>query len=166
MTPLARALRHNFEGYLLDDLLVKADRCSMANALEVRSPFLDRELTEYVMMLPDRFKLAGRRRKVILREAFADLVPPEILGRGKMGFGVPLGRWFAGELRGYVSDVLLPSDAKYREYLSGPYVEQVVRRHLAGTEDLGHQLWSLVCFERWLQLLPSWTSPRLHEVTA
>src|SRR5262249_62166254 len=86
-SPLTRALRHNFEGYLVDDLLVKADRCSMANSLEVRSPFLDRTLTEYVMALPDRYKLAGRRRKVILRAAFADMLPPAVRHPGQEGVG-------------------------------------------------------------------------------
>jgi asparagine synthase (glutamine-hydrolysing) len=115
-------------------------------------------------MLPDEFKLARGRSKVILREAFANLVPPEILTRKKMGFGVPLGRWFAGELRSYVSSVLLPKNAKYRAYLSGAYVEDVVRRHMTG-ENRGHELWNLVCFERWLQLLPDWTSKRRPPVT-
>ena len=157
LSPLARALRHNFEGYLVDDLLVKADRCSMANALEVRSPFLDRALTEYVMALPDHYKLAGRRRKVILREAFADMLPAPILSRGKMGFGVPLARWFAGELRSYVSDVLRPPEAKYRAYVSGTMVEDLLSRHVAGRENRAQELWTLMCFERWLQLLPGWT---------
>jgi asparagine synthase (glutamine-hydrolysing) len=159
-TPLDRALRHNFSTYLPDDLLVKADRCSMANALEVRSPFLDRALTEYVTTLPDEYKMSGRRRKVILREAFADLIPPVVLGRGKMGFGVPLARWFSGELRTYVADVLLPRDARYRAYLSGPVVEDLVHRHLSGRENLAQQLWTLLCFERWLQLLPRWRERR------
>jgi asparagine synthase (glutamine-hydrolysing) len=162
-TPLARALRHNFETYLVDDLLVKADRCSMANSLEVRSPFLDRDLIDYVTTLPDAFKLSRGRSKRILREAFDDLVPRDILTRKKMGFGVPLGRWFAGELRPYVADVLLSSDAQYRCYVKGSYVEDLVRRHDGG-ENRGHELWNLLCFERWLQLLPTWTARRRDPV--
>jgi asparagine synthase (glutamine-hydrolysing) len=158
-TPLARALRHNFATYLLDDLLVKADRCSMASSLEVRSPFLDRDVIQYVTTLPDEFKLSRGQSKRILREAFADLVPQDILTRKKMGFGVPLGRWFGGQLRPYLADVLLAKDAKYRAYLSGAGVEDLVRRHDAG-ENRGHELWNLLCFERWLQLLPGWTSKR------
>src|SRR5262249_7671635 len=149
----------NFSSYLPDDLLVKADRCTMANSLEARSPFLDRELTEYAAALPDEYKLRGRRTKVILREAFADLLPPAINRRGKMGFGVPVGTWFRGELRDYVRDRLLAPEARYREMLSATFVEGLVRDHLSSARNLGPQLWSLVCFEEWLRLLPAWTRP-------
>ena len=153
---LSRLLQINFISYLADDLLVKLDRMTMAHALEARSPFLDRELVEYAAALPDRFKLSGRRTKAILRDAFADLVPPAIERRGKMGFGVPVGTWFRSGLREYMRDTLLAPAARYREMLSGPFVESLVRRHLAGDANLGPQLWSLICFERWLQLLPEW----------
>jgi asparagine synthase (glutamine-hydrolysing) len=153
---LSRLLHANFTSYLADDLLVKTDRCTMANSLEARSPFLDRELIEYAARLPDDFKLRGRQTKVILRRAFADLLPPAIARRGKMGFGVPVGSWFRGELRGCVRETLLPAGAKYRQMLDGTFVERLVARHLAGQVNAGPQLWSLVCFERWLQLLPAW----------
>ena len=153
---LSKQLHANFKSYLLDDLLVKMDRCTMANSLEARSPFLDRELIEYVATLPDGMKLRGRTTKVILREAFADLLPPDIASRGKMGFGVPLGTWFRGELRDYLDDMLLASDARYTAYLSRPYVRELVNRHLSGQANLGHQLWSLLCFEQWLRLMPRW----------
>lgn len=154
---LARLLHANFTSYLADDLLVKTDRCTMASSLEARSPFLDRELVEYAAALPDDLKLRGRQTKFILRRAFADLLPQEIAARGKMGFGVPVGAWFRGALREYVRDLLLAPDARYREMLDGSFVERTVERHLAGTATLGPQLWSLVCFERWLRLLPAWT---------
>jgi len=155
-SPLSRLLHSNFTSYLADDLLVKTDRCTMANSLEARSPFLDRQLIDYVAALPDRFKLDGRRTKVILREAFSDLVPPEIARRGKMGFGVPLSAWFRGNLQESLRESLLAPDARYRETLSGPFVEALVGRHLSGQANLGPQLWSLICYERWLQLLPGW----------
>jgi len=158
LSPLSRLLHANFSSYLPDDLLVKLDRATMANALEARSPFLDRELIEYAAALPDGYKLAGSRSKAILRDAFADIVPPEIAARGKMGFGVPVGAWFRGTLRGYMRDLLLTPAARYRSMLSGDHVERLVARHLDGTANLGPQLWTLVCFERWLQLLPQWTS--------
>jgi asparagine synthase (glutamine-hydrolysing) len=153
---LSRLLHANFASYLPDDLLVKTDRCTMASSLEARSPFLDRELIEYVATLPDALKLDGRRTKVVLRDAFADLVPPEIERRGKMGFGVPLSAWFRGHLRDYMQELLLAPDARYRETLSGAFVERLVRRHAAGQANAGPQLWSLICYERWLQLLPGW----------
>jgi len=160
LSPLSRLLHANFTSYLPDDLLVKLDRATMANALEARSPFLDRELIEYAAALPDGYKLAGSRSKAILRDAFSDLVPPEIAARGKMGFGVPVGAWFRGRLRGYMRDLLLAPDARYRSMLSGEHVDRLVARHLEGSANLGPQLWTLVCFERWLRLLPEWTRSR------
>ena len=162
---LGKVLHANFASYLPDDLLVKADRCTMANSLEARSPFLDRDLIEYVAGLPDDLKLRGRQTKVILREAFADLLPPAVQRRGKMGFGVPLGVWFRGELREYMRDLLLAPDARYRPMLSATFVERLVSRHLSGEANYGHQLWSLLCFEQWLRMLPEWTSRR-HEPVA
>ena len=114
-----------------DDLLVKTDRCTMANSLEARSPFLDRELIEYAAGLPDDLKLRGGRTKVILREAFPDLVPAAIDRRGKMGFGVPLDTWFRGELRDHMRDLLLAPDARYRDMLSGA-VRRSARRPASG----------------------------------
>ena len=94
---------------------------------------------------------------MILREAFADLLPPAVNRRAKMGFGVPLGTWFRGDLRDYMRDLLLAPDARYRGMLSPAYVESLVSRHLSGEANFGHQLWSLLCFEQWLRLLPEWT---------
>ena len=126
-SPLSQLLHANFTSYLADDLLVKTDRCTMANSLEARSPFLDRELIEYAASLPDDLKLQGRRTKAILRDAFPDLLPPAIDRRGKMGFGVPLDAWFRGELRDYLRDLLLAPDARYRDMLSAPFVEALDR---------------------------------------
>jgi asparagine synthase (glutamine-hydrolysing) len=158
LSPLGRMLLANYNTYLLDDLLVKADRCTMANSLEARSPFLDTALVEYVAGLPDGMKLARGRAKIILREAFEDLIPPEIQRRGKMGFGIPFGLWFRGALREILDDLLLSSGARYHEYLSAAYVHRLVERHHAGEADLGLQLWTLLCFEIWLRSLPRWMS--------
>jgi asparagine synthase (glutamine-hydrolysing) len=156
LSPLGTLLHVNFRSYLLDDLLVKIDRCMMANSLEGRSPFLDTALIDYVSGLPDAMKLRGFTTKVILRTAFEDLVPPSIARRGKMGFGVPLGAWFRTELRDYVRDLLLDPSARYREFLSVPFVHQLVQRHLAGQTNAGLQLWSVLTFETWLRGLPEW----------
>ena len=157
LSPLSRLLLANFLTYLPGDLLVKSDRMTMAVSLEARAPLLDRELTEYAAALPDTWKLPRTgRTKAILREAFADLIPDRINRRGKMGFGVPLDRWFRGDLRAYVRDTLLASNARCREYLAAAEVETIIRRHESGEANLGQQIWCLLAFERWLQLLPEW----------
>ncbi len=155
-SPLSRLLALNFHSYLHDDLLVKADRMSMANSLEARAPFLDRALIEYVAALPDDFKLRGGTTKAILREAFDDLVPEEVKRGPKKGFGVPIDHWFRGELHDYVRDTLLSPSARLRSYLSQEYVRTLVGQHAAGRANHGHRLWTLLTFERWLALLPSW----------
>ena len=152
-SPLTRLLYMNMKTYLLDDLLVKMDRCSMAHALEARSPFLDQALMEYVFSLPDDLKLRWGRTKVILRRAFADLVPAQILRRGKMGFGVPLRRWFTTDRHGYLQDLLLAADARLRRYVDQEYVRQLCHEHLSGRADHAHRLWTLLTFEVWLRQL-------------
>jgi asparagine synthase (glutamine-hydrolysing) len=151
----------SFRSYLLDDLLVKVDRCTMANSLEARSPFLDTALIEFVASLPDSMKLRGFTTKVILRKAFADLIPPSVARRGKMGFGVPLGAWFRTDLKDFVRDLLLDSSAHYRTFLSARYVHRLVDRHQTAEGNFGLQLWSILCFELWLRSLPQWTQRRV-----
>lgn len=153
LSPLARLIYLNLKTYLLDDLLVKMDRCSMAHGLEVRSPFLDSHLMEYVFRLPDDMKLSCGRTKVILRRAFADLVPAEILRRGKMGFGVPLGAWFTTDLKDYLRDLLLAPGARLKNYVNHGYVRRLCEAHFEGRADHSHRLWTLLTFEVWLRQL-------------
>ncbi len=157
-SPLNRLLYLNLKTCFLDGMLVKTDRCSMAHGLETRSPFVDRELMEYVFTLPDHFKLRGGRTKVILRQAFADLLPPTVARRSKMGFTVPLASWFRRELRDYLKDLLLSSEAKLRGYLNQDYVRQLYDAHLAGQADHATRLWTVLTFEVWLRTLPQWTN--------
>jgi len=164
-SPLNRLLAANYASYLPDDLLVKTDRCTMATSIEARCPLLDTALTEYAASLPGEFKLDGRRTKAILRDAFADLIPPDIDRRPKTGFGVPLDAWFRGELREYVRDTLLAPSAASRTYLKPAAVGRLVDDHQQGRANIGHRLWTLVCFERWLQQIRGWTGeaqPRYH----
>lgn len=157
-SPLSRLLAANFHSYLHDDLLVKVDRMSMANSLEARAPFLDRALLDYVATLPDDFKLAGRQTKIILREAFAELIPEEVNRGAKKGFGVPLDAWFRTGLRAFAEDILLSPQARLDSYVSRAYVRTLLEDHMLGVANHGHRLWALLTFERWLQLLPSWKS--------
>ncbi|MFO0563235.1 MAG: asparagine synthase (glutamine-hydrolyzing) [Polyangiales bacterium] len=147
---LSRILQHNFEGYLPYDLLVKADRSSMLHSLEVRSPFLDTALIEYAARLPDRYRRRGTNLKRLLKNAFRELLPNEIFHRGKMGFGVPLGAWFRGELRQYVRDFLRPGASLY-SYLDQEYVQRVLEEHFAERADHGQRLWLLLTIELWLR---------------
>jgi asparagine synthase (glutamine-hydrolysing) len=143
----------NFKTYLPDDLLIKMDRMSMANSLEIRSPFLDKELTEYVAKLPMNFKIKRGKLKYILKKSFSDFLPKPILKRKKHGFGVPLGTWFRGELKGYVKDVLFSTSARYSDYLNRKFIEKIYYEHQSGKRDYGHQLWTLLNFELWLRKL-------------
>jgi len=154
-SPLTTLLYLNLHTYLADDLLVKMDRCSMAHGLETRSPFLDRELIEYVFSLPDSMKLRWGRTKVILRRAFADLLPPAIVTRGKMGFGVPLRTWFCGELRELLQDLLLAPDARLRQHVDQRYVRVLCDAHWSGRADHANRLWTLLTFEVWLRQMAS-----------
>jgi asparagine synthase (glutamine-hydrolysing) len=147
---LSRVLYLNARTYLLDDLLPKMDRMTMAHSLEARSPMLDRALVEYVAGLPDRLKRRGGRGKIVLKKAVSDLLPREILTRPKHGFGVPLGDWFRGELRPRVESLLLDRPRLAR-WLRVDAVRQLFAEHLAGRSDRGHQLWTLLTLELWLR---------------
>jgi asparagine synthase (glutamine-hydrolysing) len=159
-SPLSQLLAANFHSYLHDDLLVKADRMSMANSLEARAPFLDRALVDYVATLPDDYKMSGNSTKVILREAFDDLLPENVKQGPKRGFGVPIDAWFRGALGDYLRDTLLVPSARLRDYVSQDRVRQLLNEHAAGRANHGHRLWTLLTFERWLQLWPSWNVTR------
>lgn len=134
--------------YLSDDLLVKADRASMAVSLELRSPLLDPEVLVLGLSLPDRLKVRGRRGKLALRAAFRDLLPPEILERPKTGFGVPLGAWLRDPLRELAGDLLL-GDAARRGRFRPETVRRLLQEHLDGERDHGHRLWCLLVLELW-----------------
>lgn len=149
--PLDRLLDLNLRTYLLDDLLVKTDRTSMAHGLEVRCPFLDTELLEYVARLPPAFKARGPRLKRVLRAAVSDLLPRETMRRPKRGFGMPLDRWFREDLRAYVAGTLGARDARLRSHLSGAAVDSLLAEHEARSRDHGHALWTLLTLEVFLR---------------
>ena len=135
--------------YLPDDLLVKADRASMATSLELRSPLLDHDVLELGIALPDSLRFDAGRGKAALRRAFAQLVPTELLQRRKTGFGVPLGAWFRGPLRELAGDVLLGQRARARGQLRPEAVERLLAEHARGERDHGHRLWCLLVLELW-----------------
>ena len=150
-TALDRILQLNFETYLLDDLLPKVDRCSMAHGLEVRSPFLDTALMSFAGRIPDRYRAPGGRLKWVLRAAFKDLLPDPILKRGKMGFGIPLGRWLREGWRPAVEQGLLGTDSPLWNWLEPDPIRRLAQDHLSGQSDHGHRLWALLTLDRWMR---------------
>jgi asparagine synthase (glutamine-hydrolysing) len=151
MPTVERLLDLNLQTYLVDDLLVKADRMSMAHALEVRSPFLDAELVTWAGTLPPSLKLRGWERKRVLKEAAGDLLPTEITGRRKRGFGVPLDRWFRSDLASYVAATLGSRSARVRSHLHPPVLDRVLHEHATGARDHGQALWLLLTLEVFLR---------------
>jgi asparagine synthase (glutamine-hydrolysing) len=138
--------------YLPGDLLLKADIASMASSLELRSPLLDHEVLELGVSLPDRLKTRGLRGKEALRRAFATALPPEVAGRGKAGFGVPIDDWFRGPLRGVAADVLLDERVRGRGQLRPATLRRLLDEHASGRADHGHRLWCLLMLELWQRL--------------
>jgi asparagine synthase (glutamine-hydrolysing) len=145
--------------YLPGDLLVKADIASMAHSLELRSPFLDHEVLELGLALPEQLKVQGRTGKVGLRRAFAADLPEIVLRRGKTGFGVPLGRWFREDLRDLAHDVLLDERAQTRGWFWSLTVKTMLELHESGKVDVGHRLWCLLMLELWLRTHVESTHP-------
>jgi asparagine synthase (glutamine-hydrolysing) len=147
---LDRLLALNIETYLLDDLLVKMDRTSMAHGLEVRSPFLDTELVEFASRLAPSLKVRGLSLKRVLKRAVADLLPSDILTRPKRGFGVPLDRWFREDLESYAGS-MLGAGARVRAHVKGDTLDQMLTEHQSGGVNHGHALWTLLTLEVFLR---------------
>ncbi len=145
---VAALLEANLTSYLPDDLLIKADRCSMAASLEVRAPFLDHQLAEYAASIPFNLKLRRGQTKHILKEAARDLLPADIIDRKKHGFGIPLGAWLRRDMRP-VRDLLLSRRARQRGLLQMRAVERLIVQHESGQRDNNRQLWALLTLEEW-----------------
>lgn len=148
----AQLLDVNLRTYLPDDLLIKADRSSMAVSLEARSPFLDHKLTELAARIPTNLKLRGSVTKFILKEAARDVLPDDIIDRPKHGFGVPVGRWFRDDLRAYAYEILLDRAALDRGYFREEAVRGLLDEHVSGQRNHGQRIWTLLTFEWWHRL--------------
>jgi asparagine synthase (glutamine-hydrolysing) len=135
--------------YLVDDLLVKTDRASMAHSLEARVPFLDPAVTNFAAALPAKHRVHGLRKKVLLRKAVAPLVPREIVRGKKRGFSIPAAAWLRGELEPFARETLSPDTLRRQGYFRPETVTALLDRHVAGKEDLSRQLWGLLAFTLW-----------------
>jgi len=134
--------------YLPGDLLVKVDITTMANSLEARSPFLDHQLMEWAAGLPTDLKLRSGTTKYLLKKAVAEWLPPELIDRPKMGFGVPLAAWLRTELRELSWDVLTDWTARSRGFFRPEEIVRLLREH-AGGHDHSSRIWALIQFELW-----------------
>ena len=144
-------IRHDLRFYLPDCLMVKVDVAAMANSLEVRSPLLDHHLVEFALTLPAKFKRSAGQGKAIMRKAFANLLPPEILNKPKTGFGIPLQKWLQVDLAAMMKGLLLDGRASRRGLLEQRFVQQMVQSHLAGNRDWSTRLWAIMVLELWFR---------------
>jgi asparagine synthase (glutamine-hydrolysing) len=135
--------------YLVDDLLVKTDRASMAHSLEARVPFLDPMVTNFALALPSRHKVRGLRKKVLLRKAVAPLIPSPLLRRRKRGFSIPAAAWLRGELESFARDTLAESTLRRQGFFEPATVRRILDDHVSGKEDVSRQLWGLLAFTLW-----------------
>jgi asparagine synthase (glutamine-hydrolysing) len=149
--PVDGALRVDLDGYLPDDLLVMADRMSMAHSLEVRAPFCDHRLIEESLRIAPRTKLPGFRLKGLLKTAFADRLPREVLSHRKQGFMIPLGQWLRADLRALMDDLLAPERIRARGLFSPEAVRTLRDEHLAGARTHADRLWTLMMAELWMR---------------
>jgi asparagine synthase (glutamine-hydrolysing) len=145
----SRMMRFDALTYLPEDVLTKVDRMSMAHSIESRVPLLDNEVVAFASALPAAFKIKNGRRKHVLKEVAATMLPRDLLDRRKQGFGVPLGHWFQGKLRDVFADTLLSKPALSRGYFQQGFVRRLMDEHLSGKRDHALRLWQLVVFERW-----------------
>ena len=137
--------------YLQDNNLVTVDRASMANGLEVRCPLLDQDLVEFVSRLPARYKLKGFRAKYLLRKAAEGLLPETIIHRQKKGFGIPLAKWLATDLRDFMLDHLSETKIKRQGIFDYPYIKRLVDEQFSKSKDHREPLWTLIMFQSWYE---------------
>jgi asparagine synthase (glutamine-hydrolysing) len=135
--------------YLPNDLLVKVDIATMANSLEARSPFLDHRLAEFVASLKVDFKMRHFIKKFLLKHVIKDFIPKENINRPKMGFGLPVGKWFKAELKGLLTDTLLSSKSLNRGYFNPEFIKSLIAQHLEAKANYTQQLWCLLMLELW-----------------
>ncbi len=146
---LRRILYADQTSWLPDNLLERGDRMTMAASIESRVPFLDHQLAGYVSSLPDNYRVKGMKTKWILREAARSLIPEQILNRPKVGFRVPVNKWFQGPMKGYLRDHLQGADSKTRGYYDSQVLDRLLGDHIEGRQNHEKLLWSLLNLEIW-----------------
>ncbi|MBI4707540.1 MAG: asparagine synthase (glutamine-hydrolyzing) [Candidatus Omnitrophica bacterium] len=148
---IERLLFVDTKSYLPDDCLCKVDMMSMKNSLEVRVPFLDHKVVEFVSSIPLEFKLKGRISKYILKKALKEELPAQVLRQRKLGFTMPLNNWFRFQLKNNAKEMLLANDCQSRRFFSVSFVEWMLKDHFDNKQDFGAQIFALLVFELWLR---------------
>ncbi|HKC93463.1 MAG TPA: asparagine synthase (glutamine-hydrolyzing) [Nitrospira sp.] len=148
--------------YLPDDLLFLSDRVSMAHSLEVRVPFLDHLLVEFVARIPAHFKVRGLQKKFIFRRTIVDWLPKEHFKMPKQGFSVPMAAWLRGSLRPMLCDLVASQEWRTSGWLNYAAVQQLVDEHLAGRANHESRLWAIVCFKEWERQYRSVSQADMH----
>jgi asparagine synthase (glutamine-hydrolysing) len=148
---LARLQDVDFAVYLVDDLLVKTDRASMANSLEARVPFLDPIVTNFAFALPRRQRVRGLSKKVLLRKAAEPLLPREVVHGRKRGFSIPAAAWLRGELAPFARETLSPEALRRQGFFQPEPVQRMLDEHVAAHVDNSRQLWGLLAFTLWYE---------------
>jgi asparagine synthase (glutamine-hydrolysing) len=146
---LSQLMRVDQRTYLPDAMLTKVDRASMAVSLEVRVPLLDHRVVEYTSKLPESLKYRNGVGKYLLKRLLARYVPTDLFERPKMGFGVPIGRWFRHELKDMLMDYLSPERLRKEGLFDQNLVEKKIKEHLSGQANHQYRLWSLLMWEMW-----------------
>ena len=146
---MERILYLSMKLYLQDDLLVKVDRTSMANSLEVRCPLLDYEFIEFACSLPMFYKLNGLKTKYLFKKAAMGLLPSSIINRPKKGFGIPISRWLCGELKDLMMNHLNQQTIERQGLFDWPYISGLMDAHLSRRADHRKLLWPLIVFQIW-----------------
>ena len=137
--------------YLQDDILVKVDRASMMNSLEVRAPFMDVNVVDFLNRLPYEYKLKGFKGKHLLKETMRGKLPEDIIDRPKKGFGIPVSLWLKNELKDLCHDLLSKEVIESQGLFDYPYVERLKQNHFKGRQNNRKELWNLMVFQLWRQ---------------
>lgn len=148
---LSKMLYFDTKTWLVDDLLIKADRMSMGTSIELRVPFLDYRLVEFAASIPSKYKIKNREGKYVLKKMMEGILPDEIIYRKKMGFPTPLKMMFQKELKDYAHSLLLSDDTKLHKFFKIERIRQLVEEHNANKYDHHKTLWQLVVLEEWLR---------------
>ncbi len=158
---LGRMLYFDTKTWLVDDLLIKADRMSMAASLELRVPFLDYRLVEFCAAMPSKYKIRGGHGKYLLKKIMGNILPEKIIHRKKMGFPTPLKRMFEDDLYGYAQDILLSTSTGLSRYFLRERIEEILQEHKKQIYDHHRIIWQLIVLTQWLEVNKSYSNCRL-----